>query len=809
MLRNYFKTAWRNIGKYKGYFALNFIGLYIGVVASLLIVLIIRHETSFDKRVNSPVSLYRIVVNNSSASGTTNSPVTQYPLAAAMRAAMPGQKLISQLDFEKECVISIDNKKFKETNIVFADSVFPRLFPLTVKQGSIRRALAEPGFAILTEHIARKYFGNENPVGRRIKISNLVDLEIAAVINDAPTDGHLPYNMLIPYASLKPEFIGGFPLDQWSINADGFTYIGLAGPGEVPGTEAGLASIANEHLNDKKDGTKTTYHLQPLSDIHYNQLYAAQNPSYTINVQYLYLIGAIALFLTLAACINYTNLSNALAVKKSREVGVRKVMGANRANLIRQFLTETGLFTAIVFLGAILSVRPLLPALNIFLEKNIPLNWLDVNTIVFLFCGWIGVSLLSGLYPAFLISRFNPISALKNKPSPPKSSAVTLKRGLVVFQFVTAQILIIGTIVVARQMRFVQSLSLGFNKEHVVDIGLPENKPEQLKRLQDRFSDIPGLSSVSFSLGAPVSDNNAMTGFNLKEKYATEKIGVSIKAVDKGYLKTYGLELKAGRWFDGNDERSVDSNIPDSLKKYVVLLNETAVKSLGFSSADEALGKYVKLGINDISAPVIGVVKDYNTATVHEAVKPVLMIESPFFYFNAGIKLSGANGTAALAAVAKAWESVYPQHVFEESFLDEHIASLYKNENRTRQLLNIFTALSVVINILGLIGLISFMIDQKTKDIGVRKVLGASMADISFILSKDYIILMVIAFFIAAPVSWILMNKWLQDFAYRTSISWWVFAFAFLSILMITFISVGFQTIKAALANPIRSLKSE
>ncbi len=574
-------------------------------------------------------------------------------------------------------------------------------------------------------------------------------------------------------------------------------------------TEAALASIASEHLNNQKQGKSTTLSLQPLPDIHFNQLYAAQNPSYTINYDYLYLIGAIGLFLILAACINYVNLSTALAIKKSKEVGIRKTLGATRNDLVKQFLSETFFLTGLVIVAAALSVRVFLPPLNNFLGRNIPLDWLHVNSAFILMGLWLSISILSGLYPALVLSGFNPVTALKNKTAAPKVSVNTLRRGLVVFQFLTAQILIIGALVVAKQMNFIQSKSLGFNKENVVDITLPENKPEQLKLFHDKLSAIPGIKSFSFSLGAPVSDDAVWTSFNTKEKYASENIDVTVKAADENYLKTYGLLLTAGRWFDDNDEKTIDNSIPDSLKKYSFVLNETAVKALGFSSAQDALGKYVTFGMNNISAPVIGVVKDYNTASLHDAIKPVIMIEFPFFYYDAGIRLTSGNPASTLSAVEKAWSSVYPEHLFESSFLDENIAKLYENDKRTKQLFNLFAFLSIVINVLGLVGLLSFMIEQKTKEIGIRKVLGASIKDISFILSKDFLRLIIIAFFIAAPVAWLLMNKWLQDFAYRTSISWWVFVVAVLAAFVITCIAVGFQTIKAALANPVDSLRSE
>ena len=396
MLSNYLKTAWRSVKKNKGFFALNFFGLYISVVACILIALIILHETSFDKPANSSVNIYRVVNNGSSSTGKTYNGVTQYPLATAMRAAMPDNKLICQIHFERSDAIALGDKKFKEQNIVFADSVFPKLFPLEVKEGSIQRAFAEAGFVTLTQQTATRYFGKEDAVGKHIKVAGYIDLVVAAVIADAPGNTHLPYNMLVSYPSFTSRLIGGFPLDQWGVSANGYTYIGLAGENKVNNTESVLASIVKKYIPKDDPSAKTEYKLQPLQDIHFNQLYAGNNPSYTVNYSYLYLMGAIGLFLMLAACINYTNLSTALAIKKSKEVGVRKTMGATRGHLIKQFLSETFLLTAIVIVAAAFSARSFIPPLNSFLDRNIPLDWLTFKSGVFLLCLWAAVSLLSG-----------------------------------------------------------------------------------------------------------------------------------------------------------------------------------------------------------------------------------------------------------------------------------------------------------------------------------------------------------------------------------------------------------------------------
>jgi putative ABC transport system permease protein len=812
MLINYLKTAWRSIRKQKGFFALNFFGLYVSVVSCLLIGLVLLHEAGFDHESPKGLTLYRVISaeNNSNGSISYNA-VTPYPLATAMRTALGDQKYISQIQFDKDnLLVTVGTKKFSENSVIFADSVFPKIFPLTILSGSLQRALSEPGFAVLTQTLATKYFGHEPAIGKRIRYQNLLDLEIAAVIADPPANSHLPYSMLISYPSMRPEIIGGFPLDQWSLRANGFVYIALpAGKNTTRQIETTLAAIAKANLPKDEVAQHATFHLQPAKDIHTDQRTAGSNPSYTINNSYLYLLAAIGLFLLLAACINYTNLSTALAIRKSKEVGVRKTMGATRTLLMGQFLSETFLLTALVIAAAAATISLLIPPLNHFLDRNIPTDWLNLKTTLLLLGLWIAISLLSGIYPAFVLSGFNPIAALKSRISAPKTSVLLLRRGLVVFQFLTAQILIIGAIVVAKQLAFMQSAPLGFEKQNVLNIDLPDNNRDHSEAFLNRLRSIPGIVSASLSLGAPISHDQANTDFNLKEKYSTEKFNAAIKSADKNYLSTYGLQLVAGRWFDETDDRKIARSVPDSLQQFVFVINETAVRTLGFPNPQAVLGKYVTFGFNDISGPVIGVIKDYHVASMHTAVPPVLMVNMPFLYYSMGIRFSNNLSVRSLAAVEAAFTSVYPNDLFTSGFMDEQIATTYKEERHTQQLFDIFTTISIVINILGLVGLLSFMVEQKTKEIGVRKVLGASIANLSFLLSRDFLRLIVIAFLIAAPVAWYLMNQWLQEFAYRTTFSWWIFAVTVTGAIAITAIAVGYQTIRASLANPVKSLRSE
>jgi putative ABC transport system permease protein len=832
MFTNYLKAAWRRLRKDKGFFLLNFSGLYISVTACLLIALLIIYETSFDKNTASGMQVYRIVNQFQDDHGPKYQAVTPYPLARGLRAAMPaqtiagqrapggttsgqaapGQPLVSQIDYDKESGIQLPGQQMMKTGaVVFADSVFPRLFPLEVRAGSLQHALSEKGYAVLTASMARRLFGAADPIGKRMKLDNQLDLSVAAVVADPAPNTHLPYDMLVSYASFTKDFIGGFSLDQWTLTAEGYTYVGFSGegiPGQVAQTERILANVVKENILSVDPTHKTNFVLQPLRSIHYDTNFAASNPAYTINSSYLSLLAAIGLFLILAACINYTNLSTALALKKSKEVGVRKTLGATRLELMRQMLTETFVLTGIVVGAAAATAGFFLPSLNQFLDKQIPTAWVGWTSVAFLLALWILVSLFSGIYPAFVLSRFNPVTALKSKVAAPKSSMLFLRRGLVVFQFMTAQILIICAFVVSRQMQYVRTQPMGFNKNLVVDVSV-DNKPDKIRAFRSRLQDIPGISRVSFALGAPIAGNSAGTGFNRRELFKTKPIDINIKAADRNYLDVYGLQLVAGRWFNEGDELKMAGDKPDSLKQFAFVLNETAVRALGYRTPQEAIGQLVTYGFNDVTAPVIGVVKDFHVASMHTAVMPVLLEPYPFFYYNAGIQLTRGYTPATMDAIEKAFHSVYPDAIFDAKFLDEDVDALYKDDRRTQQLFELFTGLSIAINILGLVGLLAFMIEQKTKEVGIRKVLGASVGDISVLLTRDFLRLIGIAFLVAAPLAALLMTRWLNDFAYRTSLGWEVFAGALFCTVVVTCVAVSFQTIRAAVRNPVRALRSE
>ncbi|HVV71426.1 MAG TPA: ABC transporter permease [Verrucomicrobiae bacterium] len=813
MLTNYLKSAWRRLRKDKGFFLLNFSGLYISVTACLLIALLIIYETSFDKNAAGGLEVFRIVNQFSNEHGPQYNAVTPYPLATALRAAMPGEKSICQIHYEKTSTVQVPGGQVQKAGaMIFVDSVYPRLFPLTLRSGSLDHALSDKGYVVLTETAARRYFGAADPVGRRMKLEGLVDVTVAAVVADPAPNTHLPFEMLVSYPSLTKDMIGGFPLDEWGVSASGYAYIGLSGggiPGQVAQTERILAGLVKENLQSKDPTNKSHYKLQPVRRIHYDTDFAGSNPGYTINSSYLMLLAAIGLFLILAACINYTNLSTALALKKSKEVGVRKTLGATRMELMRQMFTETFVLTGIVVGASAITAGFFLPALNRFLDKQIPTAWVGWTSAGFLVTLWVLVSLLSGIYPAFVLSRFNPVTALKSKVSTPKASMLFLRRGLVVFQFMTAQILIICAFVVSRQMQYVRSQPLGFNKNLIVDVDLPNNKTDKARAFRSRLENIRGIGKLSFSVGAPITDNHIGTGFNRQELFKQKQLDVQVKTADRDYLNVYGLQLVAGRWFNAEDEARVAADLPDSLKKFAFVLNEAAVRALGYKSPQDAIGRMVTFGFNNLSAPVIGVTKDYHLASMRTAVSSVIMVPFPELYYNVGMQLTGGYTPATMDAIERAFNEVYPDQLFNAHFLDEDVTALYKEDRRTQQLFELFTGLSIAINILGLVGLLAFMIEQKTKEVGIRKVLGASFTDISFLLTRDFLRLIGIAFLVAAPLAALLMTRWLNDFAYRTSLGWQVFAGALFCTVAVTCMAVSFQTVRAALRNPVKALRSE
>lgn len=805
MFKSNFVIAFRSIFRNKSYAAINVAGLALGITTCLIIFLIISRELSYDQHFAKASNTYRVIRHSTDASGLSKSSVTPYPAGQAFKNDFP-EVLSTQFHFQFRSLLTLEEEKMNVENIVFADTSFFDVFDFEVLSGNPKKDLAQPGKVFLTEEFANKLLNKD---AKHFKLDNLLDMEIAGIIRTPSAPSHIKFNMVASRSTLTPDMgkqFLGFTMDQWGLNSSGFTYVVLPTNITKESMESKLAPFVKKYYNFE-DADREKYLLQPLADIHFNTD-LNENPGTTsTSSSILIVLGCIGLFILVIACVNFINLSTALSIHRSREVGVRKTLGAQQGQLAFQYLGEAFLLTIIAGLLSVVAAEWLAPVIGRFLERDIMLNLFgSPRVLLFLVSIILFTALFSGSYPALILSKFNPVKALKSKMSQQTHGSVPVRKMLVVLQFFIAQVLIICTLVVSSQLSYFREKPLGFNKESVVNIKLPSNEIEKLEALRNKLMADGDVKDVTFALGAPMSEMNFGTGMYLTEKGNTQRYGVDIKPVDAHYKDVYGMELIEGRWFTESDFKIGNAGRENS--KWVYVINEKAVKTLGFASAKEAIGQSVTIGFNDTPGPVIGVVKDFHVASLQQPIKPALMM--PFnMAYEAGIKLATTNGSVAIKKIEEAWTSQYPEYLFEYTFLDQFIERQYREEERMFGMFEIFAGIAIFIGCLGLYGLASFMAQQKTKEIAIRKSLGASIGHIVGIFSREFILLIVFAFVLAVPISWFAMDKWLQGFAFRVEMSWIVFAIGIVSTLIITILTVGYRSLRAAAANPVDSLKNE
>lgn len=797
MIKNYLKITFRNLLRNKVSTIINLLGLSLGISVCLLIFLLIDYELNFDNFHSQKDKIYRVVREESTAASIKNSPSTPFPMRAALYSEFPGLA-ITQVFRPTQHQLKVGADVWVEDNVLFADSGFFKVFDFPAIQGNPLTSFKNPNVAVVTESMAKSRFGDQSPIGKVVNVSNTVDVEIVGVLKDPPQNSHLPFSMVIMIDSFHKDFVGGFDYDSWNVTL-GFTdYVVLPEGTSELDFEKSLGLFSEKYLSEES-AQHTSYSLQPLREIHFDKKYAQSNSSYTIDVTYLFVLGAVGIFILLLACINFINLSTAVAIRKSKEVGVRKVMGASRTQLIYQYMSEAFLLTLFSSLIALGIAERALPSLNSFLDTGLSLLTLSKPAIIWIFMGGVViVTLLSGLYPAWVLSGYKPVAALKARISSQDSSSIFLRKGLVTFQFVISQVLIIGTIVVASQMNYFRNKPLGFDKEYIVTLGLNDNDAGKLETMKNRLLENNGVQHVSFAVGVPTSSNDINS--EIKVEGLDEDLEVGIKAVDYDYQETFDLELAAGRWF---------LNEAQDAKGGEYLLNETAVRQLGFSTTEEVLGKIISFGLDDQKAPVVGVVKDFHVNSLKEAIKPIVLVQHPGLYFEGGIKISNLHVPETIAHIKSVWEETFPGFLFDYQFLDEGLVENYKREEQLYSIFKIFSGISIGIGCLGLFGLISFLVVQKTKEVGVRKVLGASVSSVVVLFSKDFMKLLLIAFLIAAPICWYAMGQWLSAFAYRIELSPFYFAMGGFVNVLVALGTISYQSVKAARANPVESLRSE
>jgi predicted permease len=801
MIRNYFVTALRTLLRNRTYALLNVAGLSVGITACILIFLLLRFELSYDNFHARPDRIYRVTTEFNGPEGKGYTPGVPEPAPEALRTDFPQLEVVAPIYTVYNGQMTTyqggkPDKKFKEDlGIILADGNFLKVFNYPLLSGNPDQALGSPNTVALTRETAQRYFGDwRRAVGQTLRFNydTTAFLRVTAVLADMPVNTDFPIKALVSY---KTRRTGS---DWGSLNSNMQCYVVLP-PGMSQAQFEGLMPGFSKKYREPRDVGRVTQVLQPLADFHFDERYGSYSGR-TVSRGVVRAIAIVGIFLLVTACINFINLATAQAVKRAKEVGVRKVLGGDRNQLIGQFIGETTLITLVAVVLSTVAALCLLPVLNAFMDVQIPLQPLtDWQLFGFLLLLLVVMSLLSGLYPAFVLSGFRPVEALKSRITTTSVAGLSLRRSLVVVQFIISQVLVIGTLVAVSQMQYFKNAPLGFSKDAIITVPLPEDprKAAKLGSLYRQLADLRDVESVSLSFTPPSADANWNASWRFSDQAERAPYPVNMKPADTAYVRTYGLQLVAGRMYQA----------ADTARELVV--NETFVKKAGLKNAEAALGKLVVLGRGGTPKPIVGVVKDFHLYSLRQGLDPcVLLTHQPLFSM-AGLKVRSQNLPGTVEAIKGVWSATFPDFVFEHEFLDQTIARFYQSEDRLTKLFQVLAGVAIFIGCLGLYGLVSFMAERKVKEVGVRKVLGASTGNIVFLFSKEFLQLIAVAFVIAAPLSYFLMDKWLQDYENRIPLGAGVFLLAAGVTVLIAFLTVGYRSVRAATANPVKALRSE
>lgn len=806
MFSNYFKIAVRSLLRNKAFTAINIFGLAAGIATCLVIVLFIQDELSYDRFNEKADQIVRVTFHGKMKGQTINESTVMPPVAKAMITEFPEVKEATRLRRTGSPIMSYGDISFKEDAFAYVDSNFFQVFSLPLIKGDAKTALLQPNNIIITTTVAKKYFGDADPIGKTLAVKSSNTLfKVSGVINPVPENAHFSFDFFASMAGFERALSSSWMESEY------YTYLVLPVGYDYKKLESKLPQLVDKYMSEqmqqafgmslqqfRNTGNDIGFSLQRLTDIHLHSNFAFDlKPAG--DIRYLYLFSAIGIFMLLIACINFMNLSTAGASKRAKEVGIRKVMGSLKPQLIKQFLVESVLISSLALLVSLVLVYLFLPFFNTLSGKQLGFQ---LSELIWLLPTLAGIGLITGLlagsYPAFYLSSFRPVAVLKGKFANSQKNSF-FRNGLVVFQFFISISLIVGTTIVYNQLEFIQNKKLGYDKNQVVI--LPEawllgDKQELFKQklLQDSR-----VQSVSSSGYIPAGDSYNNNFFVSPGGVSDEMVKTLRYDIDYDYLTTLGMEMVSGRNFSRS--YGTDSS--------AVILNETAAKTFGWES--NALGKVLTNRENDGSIKtlnVIGVVKDFHFKSLHERITPLVMVlgQSASTMI---IKTKTADVSGLIASMSKEWKDLKAEAPLSYSFLDDRFNNTYKAEQKTAQLLGVFAILTILVACLGLFGLSTFTAEQRIKEIGIRKVLGATESGIVALLTKDFMKLVAIAFLIAVPFAGWMMSKWLEDFAYRIQISIWVFVWAAGVAILITLVTVSFKAIKAALANPVKSLRAE
>jgi predicted permease len=793
MFKNYFKIAWRNLQNRKEFAIINILGLALGFGCSILVFLFVSYHLSYDNFHKNPDRIYRVVTEmhtddieyiSGVPPGFAKTFRNDYDYAGKVAKIAKGYNKVIEVETN-------DNTLRLKQNVIFPEEDFFQIFNFPLLDGSNNISLQEPNTAIVTEETARKLFGEENAIGKTFRMDKKEAIRITGILRDLPNTTLIKGDIFVSFKTLA-NYDKLLASETWSgINPQIQTFVLLKPNQDVAQIETVFRDLVNTHRPDSQNDHH--YKLQPLADVHFNPTYGGDTDAKT-----LWTFSLIGFFLLVMACINFINIATAQSVHRSKEIGIRKVLGGNRGQLFWQFLAETFMIAfAALFIGVVLSVFAL-PYLNTIFNLEISYeDLLSTRFLTFSVILLVAVSLLSGSYPGILLARILPILALKQKLVQTKTGGLNIRKVLVVVQFGISIILLISTIVIGEQIKYAVNSDLGYDKNAMVTIGLPGRlEPEKLQGLKERIANLAGVEKITACASYPgVSWWSWGTNITYGNRPEAEPFDVQAKLADEDYLDVFDLKLVAGRNFI----------LKDSVQE--VLVNETLAKKLGVTLPTELIGK--KFSGGGFQAKIVGVVADFHDQTFHENISPIFIAPDPNGFYELNVKINMENVKNTIEGIDALWTSVFPDKVFEYTFLDERVAETYKKERQFLVLTNLFSLLAIFIGCLGIYGLISFFVVQKTKEIGIRKVLGGSVGSILLLITGDFVKLILVAGLIASPIAWYFSNDWLQGFTYRADIPWLIFVLAIGGLLLITLITVSYQSVKAARANPVKSLRAE
>lgn len=818
MLKNYLLVALRTLWKHKVFTAINIAGLAIGISASLVIYLLVQYDFSFDKFHKEGDRIHRIVSRFTSPDGEEykNSGVP-VPMSNAVRTEMTGLDVVAPFytwDGNGKVTIPTarDTKPVTYKNqegVIFADAGYFKLLPYEWLAGSPSTALQQPYQVVLTTSSAALYFPGIKPadvIGREIYFDDTIRTSVTGIVKDLTQNTDFTFKTFIAWSTLEKADLSQGNAQTWNnTTSSSQLFIKLAAGTAVAKVENDIRNLYNKyHKRDEDDHTKTEHPLQPLQDIHFNTDYGNFDQR-TAHKPTLYGLLAIGAFLLLLGAINFINLATAQASQRAKEIGIRKTLGGQKIQLILQFLSETFLVTLMATALSVIITPLLLKVFADFIPKELHFSLIShPGILLFLFVLLIIVSLLAGFYPALVLSGYKPVLVLKNQAfaNTGQTRNAWLRKSLTVSQFVIAQVFIMATVLVSKQIHYAINMDMGFRKDAIVyfQTNFYDTVRTNKQVLMNKIAAIPGVAMVSLANNPPSGNSVWSSTFTYKDGKKDIQTDVQIKHADTNYIKIYQLRLLAGR------------NITQSDTVTQLIINETFAHILGFQQPQEAIGKTIEWSKKQL--PIVGVVADFHQRSLHESIKPLAIANATGRAITLNILLhpknsSGANWTATIKEMEKAWKSLYPEEDFNYKFFDEQIAKFYESEKQVSTLLTWATGLTIFISCLGLLGLVMYTTAFRVKEIGVRKVLGATVTQLVTLLSKDFMVLVILAFFIATPLAWLAMHQWLNNFAYRTGVSIWVFGLSAVMMILIALVTVGLQTIRAALANPVNSLRSE